>query len=481
MKKSFVLVVLALFTFLLVSCDSTTTPDEEVVLEYDATWVEEEIELTYAAWGYPTLEAEVLDAFMDKYPNVTVTRDAELNDSNGWETNLIERAAAGTLPDVYTGRQIDHVYLNDLALDLRAFVDRDPEIDDVNPNAMELVTIGEKVYGLPSFGIPKSILVNKNLLQEFNLDIPEYTWTVEDFEYIVDNVFSLTPGDCAFAARNYMDLLPSYAAIKNDGDMGWYTFDGDQFNFTHPDHLDIMEREKERSDRLLLFLDEEQTNTTCGVTDGHSWGRNGRQALNDLYLWDYGWWSRQYAENVGDGNSEIFFEHFDVYPFPTVEGKDPTTPLEVNFINISPLITDAKKASAAYELAKWMGFGKDGMLERYQIISDWESYDSESEFFGFWRMPISRNQEIWDVLPYADYDLPGLTSETFISAVFNGLINSNRRVPGQGDGINTGYFPYVSAYRAGDFSGSLLDLMRESESVANEIVADAKARVGWED
>jgi ABC-type glycerol-3-phosphate transport system substrate-binding protein len=451
---------------------------------YDPTWVNTPITLTYASWVNPVLEQLMLDAFMAKYPNVTVTKDLELVNSEtpGWEGQLISRAAAGTLPDVFAARFLDHVYLNGLGLNLKPFLDQDPEKSSIMAAALDSATYGNQLFALPASTTPKFMLVNTRLLGEYDMDAPGYDWTLDDFDDIVDTVFNLEPGACAFGAFGYSEIIGAYAAIKNNSAFGYNTFDGLRFNFTHPDHRAIYQRELLSRSKLLNFLDNNQLKVACDQTDTW-WAAYGQIAIFSMPLYDLAWFPGSYASRNGGTSSDIqiFFNDIDLYPLPIVEtGKTQKNVSGVGFIAVSPTITDRKVASAAYELAKWMGYGKEGTIQRHQYIMNWKDYTT-TLFFSYWRFPITNDMDVWNSLPHAisaDFALPGLKSPEFINATINGLIENNRSVPGQQQGLSAASSLY-SAFRRGEYTGSLTDLLREMEETANQIIEDTMKSVGW--
>jgi len=480
MGRKFALIIMFVFLVGLVACTETPTDDpEDQGLVYDPTWVDEDITLNFASWVNSDLENLMLDAFMDKYPNVTVTKDAELVNSEnpGWEGQIIERAAAGTLPDVFAVRFLDHVYLNDLGLNVKPFIDQDSEKDSIMEAALDSATYDDKVFAVPASTTPKYMLVNTALLEQYDLPVPGYDWTLDDYDTIVETVHHVEAGACTFGAYSYGEMVGAYAAIKSEGALQYQTFDGSQFNFTNADHRAILERELGMSDYLLNYLDGDEIKVAC-ETENTWWAAYGTIAIFSQPLYDMSWFPGSYdSRNGGEG---AFFEDIDLYPLPKLDGFDQMNVSGVGFLALSPTITDDKTASAAYELAKWMGFGKEGTIARHGFIADWETY-SGSLFFSYWRFPITNDADVWASLPHAtsdDFGLAGLQSQAFIDATINGLIENNRSLPGQQEALwaAQGLF---GAYRRGEYSGSLVDVLREMEETANQIIEDTMAAVGW--
>src|SRR5271155_5860338 len=95
---------------------------------------------------------------------------------------LTAQLAAGTEPDVY------EVYFGDLdqaldagqAADITQYVNSTtvPVLKDIVPSAMQSVTAGSTLYGLPIFNYTQGLVINRQLFTEagLNPDTPPTTW-----------------------------------------------------------------------------------------------------------------------------------------------------------------------------------------------------------------------------------------------------------------------------------------------------------------
>lgn len=462
------------------------------------------ITLSYASWVNANLEIKLLDAFMDKYPNVTVERDQELINSEtpGWEGQLIARAAAGTLPDVFAVRFPDHSFLNELGLNLYNFVAVDEEAETIFPAVMDIVSYEDNVFMLPASTTPHYYLVNKRLISErLGADrVPDYDWTLDEFDAIVEDIYSAELDNCAFGARGYATgFINSYPALKTRGfvdELLYGTFDGDEFNFSNSNYSTIVSRQMGVPE---LLTNKTTTNAQwleiCGTTQlGASfWPEaSGEIAIFSQPFYDMSWFPLSYSKMNGtaaDGTSiQPFLNDIDIYPYPkisstTVQGNT----MGLGFLAVAPTIDDNKKASAAYELAKWMGYGKEGNLARNEIIGNWKE-DVTTEgvlvnplFYSYWRFPVTNVDEVWATLPHAtstDFALPGLKDPIFIETLRNGVVENLRSLPGQNEGYNAA-MTLFNQYKAGTYTGTLADVLKEMEEVANRTIADAKLAAGW--
>jgi len=207
MKKRLCLFLslLIVFSLLLSACSNDTKTDESekekndyagiVGIDEDENgvpdWQEKEIELVYANNFYGENDETnpmVLNIkkFMEKYPNITVTRDrqftGEMDDFEKMEV-LTARASEGTLPDVFYSPLAAEAYDRELTLDLTPYIESDEEADSISDNARSFMMSydGEEIYGVPWMSVSQFPAINLKLLKENNISIPSYDWTYEEW------------------------------------------------------------------------------------------------------------------------------------------------------------------------------------------------------------------------------------------------------------------------------------------------------------
>lgn len=176
-KAAAALTAAALTAMTLAGCGSGDGPGAATpagsAADLDAA-LEEGGELTYWTWT-PSGEAQA-EAFMEQYPDVTVT---VVNAGTATEqyTKLQNAIKAGSgAPDV---AQIEYYamqqfVLSESLLDLSGYGFGDLE-DAYTPSTWSAVTGGEAIYGLPQDSGPMILLYNQEIFDQFGLEVPT-TW-----------------------------------------------------------------------------------------------------------------------------------------------------------------------------------------------------------------------------------------------------------------------------------------------------------------
>ena len=127
MKKRFLLLMMIVCSiFMVVSCGEKTG---EVDGFWDkdgdgiADWQQEEITLTYASWQHNdpeaiTIESLMVEAFTEKYPNITVEMEILGVQDKEWDPTLISLQEADDLPDVFLVNSVPNAIVSKQAMDI---------------------------------------------------------------------------------------------------------------------------------------------------------------------------------------------------------------------------------------------------------------------------------------------------------------------------------------------------------------------------
>ena len=134
--------------------------------------------------AFDDIYVDLVKEYMAKHPNVTI--EYERTASGEYLQKQLIMAAAGTFGDAvgpnwpygvfykfaYNGIYIDHLpYIKAAKFDLDALL----------PQAVEVVTIGGKVYGLPHSAHPGTVgmFINKTMFEKAGVPVPKMEWTQE--------------------------------------------------------------------------------------------------------------------------------------------------------------------------------------------------------------------------------------------------------------------------------------------------------------
>lgn len=168
--------------------------------------------------------------FEDDHPGVKVhyTSGIEKKDYSEW---CAKRILEGKMPDVFMVLDTDFNQYSSLGIlqELNTFMESDLEFqsDDIFTTAMEIGKGNEDIqYALPYEVVPTMLFVNKTLLRQEGIEMPDKEWTWKDFMEICQKVTKDTDGDGRidqFGTYNYTWQDAMYTS-------GGSAFDNEQKN-----------------------------------------------------------------------------------------------------------------------------------------------------------------------------------------------------------------------------------------------------------
>jgi multiple sugar transport system substrate-binding protein len=442
MKKITLVLLLVLSLLLFVACKPDREGEEDF---WDKNgngipdWQEEEITLTYASWQHTnldtvTLESLMIDAFMEKYPNITVEM-ISIGEDWEWEQKLLERVEAHTpenptFPDVQLIRRLETLLPQNLLADISDMYDNDPDTTYIFENLKNSGVYGDGRYALPTYIYPQFWIVNLDLLEAQGISVPNYDWSWEQMEAIAKTVNNETTHVIGLygiqdvynyesGATAYMMELPKVIKRKTDAESaktwGAMGFDGNQFNFLDDAYLQAMNKLHTALEEgwCKLGLDNETKASYYGDEDFQP-TKQGKVAIWRQESWAF----KNYMKTLE--------YEWDIYP-----GPGGVTGGNTDIIGVSSL---CQHKEAAYQLAKWMSYSKEGILKRFELFSQ-----SGNEVFqqgNNYPYPVADYgvnaegvNEIWTAIPYGS-TAPGLVSVEFLEGLRNGAFLFNKEVVG---------------------------------------------------
>ena len=159
---------------------------------------------TGSNWGVENADAFVIidraiQRFEESHPGVTVryTSGIEKKDYSEW---CAKRLLEGEMPDVFMVLDTDFNQYCSLGIlqELNTFMESDPEFqsEEIFQTAMDIGKGMEEIqYALPYEVVPTMLFVNKTLLRQEGIEMPQQDWTWDDFLEICRKVTKDTDGD----------------------------------------------------------------------------------------------------------------------------------------------------------------------------------------------------------------------------------------------------------------------------------------------
>ncbi|WP_274361692.1 ABC transporter substrate-binding protein [Paenibacillus thermotolerans] len=383
------------------SSDNATEPNQEQTQKPgdDANAGSgEQVVINYVNWNLGTeadnnIERKMIAAFEEAHPNIDIQLD-ESFDYSKYGDSLAAAAAAGKLPDVMMLPNIPFGLSNEWLLDLNDFTADDAEWANL-PKAMEEAThYGNGIYAVPAGMFFMGYFINQDLFEQANLPELSFNPAWGDFLNAVKTLNN--PSEDILGLSEAIQIPDWYAASKNP-DLGWFTWDGQQYHLNDPAFVEGVNQAKQILQGKYTFdslTDEEKAKYNAGW-HGEVWNQ-GKVAIR----WE-GTWATKDFSNL---NFKSKFVGMPGGRFGLVG----------DFMGISK---SSKHPKEAYEFAKYMSFGKDGILKRMELNTD-GSYTS---------LPLTTDSAILDQY-FANGAYDGL-KEAFDN-IDNAILEGVKIVPG---------------------------------------------------
>ncbi|MGI8315902.1 ABC transporter substrate-binding protein [Halobacillus mangrovi] len=400
MKKWFSIVsLLTVLVLFLAACSDESSSEGEGNSEESNG---DQVTLKIASWSFGTegeknLNRMMLDAFMEENPNIKVEIDESIADP--WEESLASAASAGEMPDVFSLTNVPTAVANDWTLDITEYVEADEEYQKLPESVRTAITYNESVYSVPSSQHIMGYFVNKDLYNQANLDAPYFGMSLEEFETAASDVTNVNQG---VVGLNEANAIPEWYPAAASKDLGWYTFN-DGFSLDSKEFINGIKLANDMNTNGYAYatLTEDQKANFNGKDVTEAWFNNGIGMM-----WGGTWALSGYEQNAD----------FD-WDFIGIPGDRPV--ITHDFYGIS---SSTEHPEAAYKLAKWMGFGKDGFMKRIEIT------DQEDEL-GLSSVPLINDQEVLDAY-FERVDVAGV--EKAYENIENAVVEPFKTTPGYG-------------------------------------------------
>ncbi len=330
----------------------------------------EQITLKYWHYEDPTTIGKLAEAFMDKYPNITV----ECFQFTDMASDLSTAAAAGELPDVFSGTDSDTALASWYWADITELYNNDPETQEVLPTINEYglgMFDTDHRFAVPTYYQPSAVFIDRNVIDTLGLTMPRTDWTWDEMIDLIKKATVDKRTELKYFGLGYYNRLDSLygiaACAKSERAIkGEFGFDGNDFDLSY-----WAIGEQQFADLILggyvAPLQDTQAmedwqgdpSTWCGST-GH------------VAVFTEGFWTFQNIWNVKDEEGKTYMEThgLDIIPYVTpnvVDEKEHNIIANMYMGGINPTCEHMEEA---YELLKWMSFGKDGWNARLDIYED---------------------------------------------------------------------------------------------------------------
>ena len=240
--------------------------------------------------------------------------------------------------------------LNGWAADVSSHALNDSAYNAVNVQTREGGQVSDKVYGIPKSMHYMGMYINQNIFDANNMDPLTYGYSMDALMNAIEkNTTARTKGVDNFAVEAWYPMTV-------DATYGIYTYDGEKVNLDSEAFAQAIELAQKVSQNNWSMANT-STAEFFGM-DGWAWGGIGGIAIQ----YD-GTWNLTTLEDQADFR----------YDFIGLPGGHTILVNDYLFVAES-----AKDKAAAYELAKWLGFSTEGILERFSIVEESGGYTYNS-------------------------------------------------------------------------------------------------------
>lgn len=343
----------------------------------------------------------VIAAFNEVYPNITIERE-ECGRAS-WDQNdfLMTKAASGALPDVYVGfPSLPLVVSQGWAYPLNDIVKSDSDYEHVSPHVARALTMGEDdtLYATPYEMNVDIIGMNMDLLEELNLDAPEFDWTIDEF---VELAKAATTNETS--GLKALDKVENkfIGVLGGENDLGYFGYNEDlgQVNLTDGTWAKSVGYVQSLTSIKGLVADslKDKAKTDAGQMDDYQkkFGKDADPMEENKVLmgiwgtWDWGWVKSSAVD-------------WEMYPMPRdPEGKS-RQGLHVNYGFMSSTVENPE---VAMEFLKFFTYGIEGNKARIEIHQNnvYEEGDEEGELERTFTIPTNTHPDVVSAFAEMDY------------------------------------------------------------------------------
>lgn len=398
----------------------------------------------------------ICEAFEKQFPNVEI--DAvyfESNTDDAVEYLTAQSMAEKKLPDVMfdDAGSLPTYIQNGWMYPLTSFVEEDADWEKVPQNIRDNFTFGENVYALPQTIQSNVLMVNEDLVEEMNVDLPKYDWTWDDFTEFIKACTNDT-----YTGVNDMSKMYNWipGAMTEGHTIGGYNYETKEFNLeavrTYVNYF--LELQKLNGVEAYSLYGTNNGGTSAYV---QKFGKVGTMdeafATGKIASMFTGTWA--YAQY---NNQDLDFS-WEFYPIPqTTAGR---VPIHVDYCWMTTSIAE-ENVEAAWEFLRYVTYSKEGNLARLTTYD--EEHISDDMNFAYY-IPVTMDKDViekFESLPYVTEQILYIHEN-----MENGYMNDpEKTVPGIETLVwgDIGKLAFESMTGRDDFTSKMMDAQTKANA-----------------
>lgn len=339
-------------------------------------------------------------AFNEKYPNVTVEMQVIQGSMYGQYEKMAALAAGNNLPDVCVGSEhFGDMMMRGWLYPLNNLIEEDPDSDSIIEQALENFSYNGTVFGLPMQMQFNSIGVNLDLLEQLNMDAPDYDWTIDEFVYMAKKA---TTQEYSGINYIYNSTNPTWgldnklmSSMIPDGYHQYgYSFENHNVDMTINNAWVASNKLLQELSSVYGLVSDDLKYTGGTVSDYEKKFGEGADALlsgkvlfGNHSTWEYGMYMKTNFK-------------FDFYPMPTDSDIEQRIQTHFDFAYMTSNVTEENR-DAAYALLKWITYGEGCLTRIEQNMKAFEEDPISTKIY----IPASADPEViaaFDATTWAD-------------------------------------------------------------------------------
>lgn len=377
-----------------ISSDTETVEIGGITYTKSKDLTTDEIELTYFHFDQDETVQYLANRFQQIYPNIKVK--AVYEPVASYNDTLLALVSNKETPDVIMYSDADFALSNQLLTDITGLWESDPETKEL-ASTINDCGIGKfstsKRFAVPVKFFPGIMYVDMNVLKTLNVEAPSRNWTWDEMiKLIKDCTVKDSPDGMAYYGCGFYNRLDSYYGIAAAQTIkGEFGFDGEKFD------LSVWAKGEQEFAGLkqggYIAPATQTIDMENWMGDWEGWcGASGHVALFTEAFWTYqGTWA---TDNFKQYNLDIV-----PYVIPAVSKEDAASDHHsIATIDFGGLTSACQYPREAYELLKFMSFGKDGWKTRIQLYNDETQQNANGLALKYDVMPapITTDEEVWN-------------------------------------------------------------------------------------
>ncbi|MBR3494379.1 MAG: extracellular solute-binding protein [Clostridia bacterium] len=404
---------------------------EEAIPELNTT---DEITITFLTWDDFELTQALADKFHELHPNITV--EIVQTTTADCTATLTNKAADNDLPDVFFWLDLDPLLANKMCLDIAPYLEADEEAQTLLYPSLRKVGYvdGEHCLFMAGEFLPAVIYLDNAVFAKLNKELPPQDWKWEDMLELIETMTD--PAQGIWAYNFYMGPVTLGPVALTDNAIGEFGWDGENYHFD-TGWVEMVEKQAEYA--RLGYQAIGGSEAYLAVVPDDMWpGESGHVAIQmDAYWTMNNIYTQPAALERG----------LQMVPYNAPLGKDSENAGQFGWIDMVSISATTEHPREAYEVAKFMTWGKAGWLERAQQYGVITNAAGDKLYRLPGSLPMIQDDEVNAAMAPLFPDLGYWNDwEAYLANIQNPVTFGGRTIPG----FNTFITDY---YHGSDYNG----------------------------